>query len=484
MLVASVAVWFAEPRASLVVAGVGLLLTVFMEGAALVNRQRRQWIEVLDDGFKVIDSRGERTYRDDQVHSLAYALQDRYSNGELKGFIRRCKLWALGEAEPIGMENRFASGQADPLLPLLTRLMHMLEEGFGSALEHGHALQGDGWKLTQNELTFRRGKDDQNELTFRRGKDDEILRIEEIAAVEVRDGKMGVWQKGRDTPCVQFPHDGRNVWLMQLLIIPRLKLESPEGGDASGLGRILFERRSGWATVVGVSLIGIAGVVAGFVLLFMDGIVLPIVGAVLLLLSPLAWAAAYGCSKGRFRVHERGVYQKNLRGENRLMYPEVASFSYSTTRNFHNGAYVGTDLYLRFDPISGCKSGPIYFATQVKNQDADLEELRDFVAGVIAERMQQQLASGEIVRWTENLAFRPDGIAYTPAGFFGRKETALLTHENYGGWNMNQGVFYLFQTGQKNAVMSEQVSAANFYPGFFLLLSLYQQPAANEAAQG
>ena len=44
-----------------------------------------------------------------------------------------------------------------------------------------------------------------------------------IAAVESREGKMGVWRKGMDEPYVGFPINGRNVWLLRRLVQSRLK---------------------------------------------------------------------------------------------------------------------------------------------------------------------------------------------------------------------------------------------------------------------
>ena len=54
----------------------------------------------------------------------------------------------------------------------------------------------------------------------------------------------------------------------------------------------------------------------------------------------------------------------------------------------------------------------------------------------------------------------------------GRKEPHFLPYDAYGGCNLNEGVFYLFVKGNSKAVMTEQCNAANFFPGYYLLLMM------------
>ena len=122
------------------------------------------------------------------------------------------------------------------------------------------------------------------------------------------------------------------------------------------------------------------------------------------------------------------------------------------------------------------KAAKINYTTTIMNEDAALDELRNYIARAIAARMATRLAAGEPVAWTQNLTFLPEGIQYRPAGFIGRKkEVHLLTYAEYGGQSMDQGVFYLYRKGDKKPVVNEQVSAPNFFPGFFLLSMMQQE---------
>lgn len=48
----------------------------------------------------------------------------------------------------------------------------------------------------------------------------------------------------------------------------------------------------------------------------------------------------------------------------------------------------------------------------------------------------------------------------------------MLPYENYHGYNLNDGYFFLFEKGKDKAVLSRKASARNFFPGFYLLLNL------------
>jgi hypothetical protein len=89
--------------------------------------------------------------------------------------------------------------------------------------------------------------------------------------------------------------------------------------------------------------------------------------------------------------------------------------------------------------------------------------------------MATRLAAGEVVPWTKNLTFLVNGIQYRPQGFIGRRNLQELSFEEFGGQTLEQGTFYLFRSGEKKPVMSEPVSAPNFFPGYFLLMMLQQE---------
>src|SRR5690606_9407551 len=77
-----------------------------------------------------------------------------------------------------------------------------------------------------------------------------------------------------------------------------------------------------------------------------------------------------------FRCQEWGVMQSNLLGKRKLLYRDIESFTYRAVRNFVNGAYTGTALYLQFTPRPGC-GRPISHSSNVQGDDDELDRLRD-----------------------------------------------------------------------------------------------------------
>jgi hypothetical protein len=93
---------------------------------------------------------------------------------------------------------------------------------------------------------------------------------------------------------------------------------------------------------------------------------------------------------------------------------------------------------------------------------------------MIAVRMAQRLAAQEVVAWTPSLRFLPEGIEYRPTGFLGRKEPVVIPYPDIANWTVDQGAFCLWVKDRKKPVVREDTSRPNFFPGFYLLLSLGQ----------
>jgi hypothetical protein len=436
-----------------------------VEGMAFAIRRDRVWLEEDDAGFTLTDRFGPRDFRDDEVHAIAFAVEPKFSNGAPAGFTRSCTLWVAQEGdepEPVAMANSFKQGQVDPLAKFFDRILERLRADFDAAISGGHALAGKDWSLTRNDLAIRR-----------RGVDESVP-LAEITAVESRDGKISVWRRGTDEAYVGFPIKDRNVWLLLELLRPRLKSDAASSQPTEGLGRILFQRGPGKGLVPFLYIIAAGAVALGIVLL--AAIEVPkdrFVGYIILAVAPLFAFLAYACSRMNFRCHERGVHQSSLSGEKKLRYADVGSFTYAGTRMYHNGAYTGTSLLLRFEPMPGAAERAIKFSTTIKNVDADIESLRDHVARIIAARMARELNSGKTVPWTKRLSYGAQGFECYPSGVFGKKEWTTLPYAEYGGWTMDQGAFHLFKKGVKKSVHKETTSEPNFFPGFALLQSMF-----------
>lgn len=250
--------------------------------------------------------------------------------------------------------------------------------------------------------------------------------------------------------------------------------------DESGpLGRVLIERES-WSAGRRLQslLVPPLAFVGVFYLVVVPDPNLPfglsfIVGAVLC----YVWGRM---SIGVFRCCEQGVQHTGRFGVRELRWTEIGTFTYSAARVYRTdndmGKYVDTyqwtRLALRFSPLPEVGGGAISYSDQSRQEDSDLNGLRDFVAGQIGTCMAARLAEGEVVPWTPNLTFTPEGIEFRPRGLLGRKEFELLPYADFAGHEMALGVLYLFRRGEEKPIMSEVSSAPNFFPGHFLLKSM------------
>ena len=466
----------AGPWGWLIAAGGGAIWLV-LEWVAWQARRVRTWLTLHEDGIEIEYRGGYRAFHDSQVTAVALETKKNLNNGELSSVTRKFRIWADDSSEPVQMENKIKVGHSDPLAVLIERLLERLRGRMEHDLAQGGTASGDGWHLSRTALTLGRPPNDQQ------------IPLSEVTAVETFDGKMCIWQRGRDLATTKLPLSGRNVYLLPALVRPYLQPRAE--GDAAtasltGLGRVLFERRSNRSTVLAVGIIGVAMTIIGAALLasaagpngdegaFVAAIVLLIVG-------PLVGALGFWLGFSSFRCHERGVWKMTPLGQKTLRYVDVGSFLFSSVRHYHNGAYTGTQLTMQFRPISTDRGPIVRYSARTKGDDDDLDGLRDYISRTIAARMAEQLRGGRSVAWTTNLEFTPEGIRYRPSGFLGRKEAQLLPYENYGGYELKQGTFRLLSRGNKKSLASEQAAAENFYPGFFLLLKLLHEPAAEEA---
>ncbi len=446
------------PAVPLAVAG-GIMILVFELIAVLVNRRRR-WVQDSGNGFVVTDSEGIRQFNDDQIESIALYSDKIYSGGEMKALRRFFLVWVAGDANPIIMENKIPVGGQDPLDAMINRILDSHVARAEAAINRGLSVAGDGWSLDTANLTLGHSSMGQ------------AVSLSEITAIDIFGNQLCIWRRGQDEAFARFPLSSRNAHVLDTLLSKRLAERGQQpASDTTGLGRILFERKPQAGMIAALwffaLLVGMGGVVM-FAVVPDVGI---IAGPIMIGVGALLVLAAIATQKANFRCHERGVFQSGMMSEKQLLYADVGSFSYGATRHYYNGVYTGTQLIMQFQPADGSGGRPISYNTTVRTDDADLDALRDHISQVIAARMADDLSKWGQVAWTPNLTFRTEGIEFRPAGWFGRKEPELLPWEQLAGFDIEQGVFHLWRAGQDKSIVQEQVSVANFFPGFFLLLS-------------
>ena len=444
----------------------GMFLIVLFEVIIFLKKRSQVWVTDTDSGMTVADIDGPAEVRDEEVTALSLWDKKDFSDGTLKGIDRNVLVWATGRSAPIQMKYRFSDKSPDPLGAMIDRTLEKLVERSNETLDTGGHVTGEGWAITASGFAYGTTAD-------------QLLRFDQIQAVDLFDDEICIWRKGEDLASVRFPIKSRNSYLLLRLLDTKIPEQNDEnsGGMESGLGRILFQRKAEH-TAIAVTLLVIVGVI-GLVIGLMTVPWLSALGLPLLI-AAVIFAVWHG-KTSNFRCHERGVFKSGITGESSLKYIDIVSFTYAATRNYYNGVYTGTSTEMKFTPDVGNESKEIKYSANLKGVDEDLDIIRDHISNVIASQMGQRVSEGNDTVWTKNLTFTEAGLRYRPSGFFGgKKEELLLPWEQLHGFDVQEGIFYLWETGNEKPIANEEVSAPNFFPGYYLLAMMTSPEAQPE----
>lgn len=450
---------------TLIAAGACAFLTC---GAAAVIATGKCSVQMTPSGFLVHDRRGEREILDEQVICVSLHSQSNFVNGELKSSTRTFDVWAEGDSGPerIKMVNRIPLSAADPLVPLISRIIEHLHDRAEEALEAGQTFEGEGWTVHPEELIVHRSRNSA------------AVRFSDLAAVDVFDNDLCVWRENQDEPALRIPIRSANVHVLTRLLRARLPeaAESAEAPLGNRLGRILFERKPGRGTFALVWILPVLSLMILIVTLIAAAVTRDLSplfgGAILCVLFGLIWLLPFSqCVI--FRCHEHGVYRKWLVWETRLRYNELDSFTYTAVRQFVKGVYSGTNFSLVFESRSSGKPRKLTYTKTIRNADEELDNLRDHVSRVIAGRLAEILARQGTASWTDGLRFLKDGLEYRAAGLLGRKAPMNIPYAEIHSYDIKQATFSLWTRGSKKPTVKESVHLANFFPGLMLLAQLW-----------
>jgi len=448
----------------IIVGGIAIFLLIVNEVRFARQKTAERWVIDTGSGFRWLGGPADIEVQDSQVVAVRIKRTSKFSAGILKGVIRRFEVWTADSDKPMCMTNRIPVNGTDLLATMIVRVIEDLKQRTAAGLASGTMLEGDGWRLAAMQLVVARGR-----IV-------ETLPFVEIDKVAVFDGKICLWRRGQDEPAAKISPDSKNASVLVSLLSEWIEHQREASGGppeansgVSGMGRLLFERRRNEGFWLGLVFAVIGGVAGAVLLLERD--TMPI--GVILLAAAVA-SLLLGVVFGRylFRCYELGLTRRRGRGELRLRYDEIAEFTYSATRMFYKGAYTGTQLRVTFR----ASRGMIRYSAKVQNMDADLDELRDHIAKMIANRMLADLRAGRTIPWTSDVVFLPQGLQFRRPKMLGLASgpVEVLPYEQIRGVNLNEGVLYLYSKAEAKAVISKPVGSANFFPGFFTVLTLQE----------
>ena len=175
--------------------------------------------------------------------------------------------------------------------------------------------------------------------------------------------------------------------------------------------------------------------------------------------------ATYAFWIGRLRCHENGVRKIGLAGTTTLPYEEVESFSYNSNPVHQFGVYSGTLIVFRLVPRREVQKPVIVLSMFVKKADEGLEGVVAKLTRIVAARLRQTLAAGQLVRWTNRMALHPEGLEYQAERAFSRKKRDVLDYREVERIE-TAPEFVLYRKGDaKPALRMILLNEPNYLPG-------------------
>jgi hypothetical protein len=438
---------------------------------------KRVWLTDTAEGFRLRTAEGTKSYRDDQVMRMNVVRKPVYSAGLLKSNHYLLTLHVLDEPKPIELDHVVLVNESSAAATWINRTIEQYRAIAGDALEAGATVVGKGWSLTNDAIVT--------------SNPSSRTPLPELTHLDIVDEALCVWKKGEDNPILTTPQHSENAYLLQLLLAPKIaanaEKQPPQGVSEPGLGRLIFSRKvrplwrnSSIVCAVGAGIGAIVAAIASFAEREMAVVCLVLVGV-----SIAAGLVAWHTIRFEFCCHERGVMRRSLLGPKTLRYEDVGSFKFSAIRMFHNGIYAGTNLVILLTPN---RPGlPIIrYGRTIQTVDDSLDNLRDSIARILANKMLASLRSEPWVPWTSSLQLGTEGIRYRPTAMFGKKDWVLLPWNEVSGFDLREGALHFWRQGTEKSVIQQPCADDNFYPGYFALLQWMSavgssEPMANEA---
>jgi hypothetical protein len=467
----------ARPGVTFTLFGVGFLLAFVAVVVALRVAARRTWLVVGDDHFVVRDRRGEAKVPDGDVTGLAWGVQLDYSTGVHRSSDHAGRIVCTdGDGRRRVVPFRYTiPSRGDELGPLLRRLLNRLIEGADEGLNEGLELAGDGWVLSSAGL--RLGEADRAE----------VIPFDDMTSVASVDGKVCVWVRDEAKAVARFPIGSLNAQVLMNLLRWRIREQGAKQDEEElegGLGRIIFQRdkslsRAAYLVliVLGIALILGGATLVGCALVLsnnqkdMAGV--SVIGFVILLFGTAAVVVAGLTRVDVFRAHVLGLSRTTWLGRKVLRYEDIEAFTWSATRVYVNGAYTGTRMLIRATPRSGAEAETVTYRTNVKGQDAELDNLRDYIAQIVGERLKKDVEGGRRVWWTDRLSFVAEGVEHKPGGLFGAgRDVELIPYGDVTRYDMQQGQLRVYVSGSDRPRFTVSVATPNFFPCLHLLLGM------------
>ena len=289
-----------------------------------------------------------------------------------------------------------------------------------------------------------------------------------ITAAGLVERDVRLWKNRETHPFLSIPHDSTNARVLLALASRIQAIEATPvietSAPSSGLGRLLFDRRTSLSSVFGNTLIAafaIAcafGLIIKFVPAFIPHFKAPAIGVFALWLI-----YAFHRATVRYRFHERALVRSTLFSSRTLAYSDVASMRWHlSSTSLEHAIPMGTTTKATLVPDDGSSAVSIRLH-RFRGEDHDLAAVRQAIAQNIANKLREEFDRGNEVAWTKDAKFTRDGVAVKKQLFAYDEPIGILIR---GGYLM----FYRESWNKPLAILD--AGGVNFYSGLILCSTL------------
>ena len=307
------------------------------------------------------------------VTGVVYCRRWEEPNGERVAYRQEAWLWREGVA-PTRCRYRVPIPGSDPLRPFWDAVVATLAARAAADLAQGRTIASSGWTLTNDELRS----------------NGRSMKLAKLATFDF-DDELQVWEVGQALPSLTVRGCERNRLLLHELLYRRLRDQPPPPIAVPGLGRMLFERRRPawecWALIAFAAALLLVIVGLAFVTprargrgAWKGALAVGAIAATPVLLL------AFGYSRRRFRVHERGVWARGPFREAALAFDEIDSLQWAAVRMYFKGGYYGTMIRMVCKPAPGSRRRAVVYRDQVPSLDPKILDVRSRIQKMLAER--------------------------------------------------------------------------------------------------
>jgi hypothetical protein len=404
-----------------------------------------------ENGFRLQDQRKTISVLYREIDRVEWAESDRYENGILSGTKYDLRLNVRREA--IRIRHFISVGVADSFPSLLKIIVRQMADLAQSRLDLGGRLDGPDWELSTQGIKVG---------SIRTAWSD-------VADVDLIDGHVAIWSRNQSYPAHRIRSDSSQARVLLELLDRYVSEHTPANAD-SALGNFLYRRQTHKA--LRFFLMGLSIVLLGLSCwLFLQ--TPPSLVAALCFLVLSVTCAAYPLIFLRkvYDFYQNGIIQRP--GYRLFTYKNCDSIRYESRMQYVNAVYGFTRLTMRL--ASSSPAAMIEIRTQCYGNDKELERTKTKLATQIADRMYAQVMSGTEVLWGPSVKISKEEIHYVSTRLFGGTTRFTVRLTDSLAYTIESGKFRLHRGEENTPLFTIDCEEENFYPGFFLLLRLFNE---------